>query len=37
MRKMLKDYREEKFALEELDEDKFKSYLDTADIPIRTC
>lgn len=33
MRKMLKDYREEKFALEELDEDKFKSYLDTADIP----
>lgn len=33
MRRMLKDYRDEKFALEELDEDKFKSYLDTADIP----
>lgn len=33
MKKMLKDYKEEKFSLDELDEQKFESYLDTAEIP----
>lgn len=33
MKKMLEDYKEEKFSLEELDEHKFESYLDTAEIP----
>lgn len=33
MRKMLQDYRENPFSFEELDETKFQSYLDTADIP----
>lgn len=33
MKKMLKDYKEEKFSLAELDEQKFESYLDTAEIP----
>lgn len=33
MRRMLQDYKEEKFSLEELNETKFESYLDTADIP----
>ncbi|WP_075719405.1 isoprenyl transferase [Roseburia sp. 499] len=33
MRKMLQDYKEDKFSLNELNETKFQSYLDTADIP----
>ncbi|NLK78333.1 MAG: isoprenyl transferase [Clostridiales bacterium] len=33
MRKMLKEYQENPFPVEELDEEKFQSYLDTADIP----
>lgn len=33
MRKMLQDYKEDKFSVDELDEIKFQSYLDTADIP----
>ncbi len=33
MRKMLGEYRENPFSIEELDEKKFESYLDTADIP----
>lgn len=33
MRKMLQDYKENQFSLDELDETKFQSYLDTADIP----
>lgn len=33
MRKMLGEYRENSFSIEELDEKKFESYLDTADIP----
>lgn len=33
MRKMLKDYKAGSFSLSELDEQKFESYLDTADIP----
>ncbi|MCI8484050.1 MAG: isoprenyl transferase [Lachnospiraceae bacterium] len=33
MKKMLKDYKEDKFSLEELDEQRFESYLDTSDIP----
>lgn len=33
MQKMLEEYRENPFSIEELDEKKFESYLDTADIP----
>ena len=33
MGKMLQDYKEDKFSLDELNETKFQSYLDTADIP----
>lgn len=33
MRRMLQDYQENPFSLEELDERKFQGYLDTADIP----
>ncbi|WP_416795182.1 isoprenyl transferase [Brotonthovivens ammoniilytica] len=33
MKKMLADYEQGQFLLEELDSDKFSSYLDTADIP----
>lgn len=33
MRRMLQDYQENPFSLEELDERKFQEYLDTADIP----
>lgn len=33
MKKMLQDYKEDKFALNELNETRFASYLDTADIP----
>ena len=33
MRKMLRDYKENQFSLDELDETRFQSYLDTADIP----
>ena len=33
MKQMLVDYKEGKFALEELNEQKFESYLDTRDIP----
>lgn len=33
MKKMLTDYKEEKFSIEELDEALYASYLDTADIP----
>ncbi len=33
MKKMLADYKEEKFSIEELDEALYASYLDTADIP----
>lgn len=33
MKKMLRDYKEDKFSLEELDEQRFESYLDTSDIP----
>ncbi len=33
MRKMLVDYKDEKFALEDLDDSLYSSYLDTADIP----
>lgn len=33
MKRMLSDYKEDKFSLEELDETKFQHYLDTADIP----
>ena len=33
MRKMLKEYQENPFPVEELDEEKFQSYLETADIP----
>lgn len=33
MRKMLQDYKENQFSLDELDETRFQSYLDTADIP----
>lgn len=33
MKKMLQDYKENGFSLDELDETKFQSYLDTADIP----
>ena len=33
MQKMLKEYQENPFPVEELDEEKFQSYLDTADIP----
>lgn len=33
MKRMLQDYKKEEFSLEELDETKFQSYLDTADIP----
>lgn len=33
MRGMLSEYKKEAFSLEELDEKKFESYLDTADIP----
>ena len=30
---MLVDYKEDRFTLEELDEQRFESYLDTKDIP----
>lgn len=33
MRRMLQDYKEGAFSLEELDERRFESYLDTSDIP----
>lgn len=33
MKQMLKDYKEDKFSLDELDEQRFESYLDTRDIP----
>ncbi len=33
MRAMMEDYKEGKFAADELDEARFSSYLDTADIP----
>lgn len=33
MKQMLVDYKADKFSLEELDEQKFESYLDTRDIP----
>lgn len=33
MKKMLVDYKEDKFTLDELDDAKYASYLDTADIP----
>lgn len=33
MKKMLVDYKEDRFTLEELDEQRFESYLDTKDIP----
>lgn len=33
MKQMLKDYKEDRFFLEELDEQRFESYLDTCDIP----
>ncbi len=33
MKKMLQDYKENGFSLDELDDTKFQSYLDTADIP----
>lgn len=33
MRAMIEDYKEGKFAADELDEARFSSYLDTADIP----
>lgn len=33
MQKMLKEYQENPFPVEELDQEKFQSYLDTADIP----
>lgn len=33
MKKMLADYKEEKFTLEEFDDKMYSSYLDTADIP----
>lgn len=33
MRRMLDDYKDGKFTKEELDEQRFSSYLDTADIP----
>ncbi len=33
MKRMLTDYKEDKFLLEDLNEEKFASYLDTADIP----
>lgn len=33
MKQMLKDYKEDRFSLEELDEQRFESYLDTSDIP----
>ena len=33
MRKMLEDYKAEKFSIDELDEALYASYLDTADIP----
>lgn len=33
MKQMLTDYKEGRFALEELDERRFESYLDTRDIP----
>lgn len=33
MKQMLTDYKEGKFSLEELNEQKFESYLDTRDIP----
>lgn len=33
MKRMLADYKEDKFTLEELDEMRFESYLDTSDIP----
>lgn len=33
MKQMLADYKADKFSLEELNERKFESYLDTRDIP----
>ncbi len=33
MRRMMEDYKEGKFTAQELDETRFSSYLDTADIP----
>ena len=33
MKQMLADYKADKFTLEELDEQRFESYLDTKDIP----
>ena len=33
MKKMLGDFKEGKFSLEELDETKFEAYLDTSEIP----
>ena len=33
MRRMMEDYKEGKFTAQELDEARFSSYLDTADIP----
>ena len=33
MKQMLQDYKADKFTLEELDEQRFESYLDTKDIP----
>lgn len=33
MKKMLVDYKDDKFTLDELDDAKYASYLDTADIP----
>ena len=33
MKKLLQDYKEDKFSLDELNEEKFENYLDTRDIP----
>lgn len=34
MKQMLQDYKEDKFSLQELDEERFAGYLDTAEIPM---